>query len=92
MPKSKQISIFFIVSFLISIATTAVQPELSVLSGGGILNIILTTLAMVLIPLGLCTIPAGLHWLIWREWLNGIELSAWALWSMGCLTSILSIL
>jgi hypothetical protein len=92
MKKSKQISIFFIVSFVISIATTAVQADMALFSLEGILTVIITTAAMVGIPLGLCSIPAGVHWLIWHEWLNGIELSAWALWSMGCLTSILSIL
>jgi membrane protein YdbS with pleckstrin-like domain len=90
MPVKKHLQIGFLISLVISMVTIVPLNDLSLFSGMGIAYAIGGAILIIVGPIAVCSIPAGVHWLIWRERLNGNELSIYAIWFFTCLSLCLA--
>lgn len=83
MPTKNQLLLALCISFVIAIFTFAPLNNLSIFTTDGMVYAFGGGLVLFLGPLLLCSIPAGVHWLIWKEKLNGNELSLWVIWILS---------
>ena len=88
----KQISTAALISAILAFIIVIALPEYSLFSVAGLLAFIGGTVGLVVFPIAICSIPAFIHYVIWKERLQAMELSVWAIWFFGCLTAVLTTL
>ena len=86
----KPLTIGLGISFIVSVFTIVPLNGLSILSGMGLAYAIGGAIALLLGPIAIGAVPAGIHWLIWREKLTGNELSVGTIWAFACLSLVLA--
>ena len=92
MPDRKILVIGFVISLIVSIVNVIAMNDVALMSGIGLGYAVGGALAMVAAPIAICSVPAGVHWLIWRNRLEGNELSIMAIWFFVNLSIILAAL
>lgn len=83
MPTKQHMIMALGVSMIIALFTMAPLFGASYFSSAGIMYTVAGGLGLFFGPLILCSIPAGLHWALWKESLNGNELSIWVFWLLS---------
>ena len=90
MAEKKLLLIGFGISLFISVLNVVATDGMTLLSANGLLYAVGGGLAIALGPIAISLIPAGVHWLIWREKLHGNELAIFAIWLFTCLSMFLA--